>query len=127
MDKIHKNRLRKNSPAQQLKEKEFKDELDNVFDIAHHTVMENLEEDRWQFLESQRNKNHRGLIDINALEKQRQNLDDDDQNTEPEQNTGKVSVYVFTFFYFVPAITVSFLLKFNDIFFCVGLSKPDST
>lgn len=57
---LSKNKFRK-SDSQKIREKEFEDKLDNLFDIAHADALNKIDDIGKQFLNSQRSENRQGL------------------------------------------------------------------
>lgn len=81
---LQKNQNRKFSRAQIEKEKKFKQKLDRVFDIAEVNEKDVLGSTQKIFLEGQRNKTRRGLIEIDA----NTNLATDSPGTDADDNNG---------------------------------------
>ncbi|KYM96042.1 hypothetical protein ALC62_13306, partial [Cyphomyrmex costatus] len=61
---LKKNRLRKNNPKQQAREKKYIDQLDIIFDIAAPDAANSLTKTQLDFLTSQRSRSRRGFISM---------------------------------------------------------------
>lgn len=61
---LQKTHWRKNSPTQKRKESDFKDTLDQIFDIAQRDVIHKLTEDQRLLLRSQGDSARRGFIPL---------------------------------------------------------------